>query len=192
MNTPEKIASIYFRLNGFFLLPQFTLFSGQQHIHVDLLGLRPPGGQEICEDKILPTDTSLFATISEIIKAPAKDTPLGIITEIKGNNTVEIPSASHINYAGNFFGASVSRVPISISTKYDSLSQVDGCVLIPLGHALQWVLYRFRWMDQNLSHLTKSGSWNWSEETLADLLYLQKIGFADLDMIVRDQLPPRE
>jgi hypothetical protein len=40
MNGPEKIAAAYLRLNGFLLLPQFTIFDGQRHNHIDLVGVR--------------------------------------------------------------------------------------------------------------------------------------------------------
>jgi hypothetical protein len=40
LNLAEKIARAYLRLNGFPQLPHFTVFSGGEHGHVDLIGIR--------------------------------------------------------------------------------------------------------------------------------------------------------
>ena len=40
MNTAEKIAVMYLRLNGFLLLPHFTVFDGNYQNHINLIGLR--------------------------------------------------------------------------------------------------------------------------------------------------------
>jgi hypothetical protein len=64
MNCPEKIVGVYLRLNGFFLLPQFTLFEFAGHIHVDFLALRPPSMGESIHTPIrnltFPIDETLF------------------------------------------------------------------------------------------------------------------------------------
>ena len=39
MNAAEKIAATYLRLNGFLLVPQFTVFEGDRHSHVDLVSI---------------------------------------------------------------------------------------------------------------------------------------------------------
>ncbi len=188
MNTPEKIINTYFRLNGFFLLPQFTMFANDHHNHIDLLALRSPGCQEICGGAPLPIDIRLFECVSNLINKDALQSLVGLIAEIKGNAQIERPQEDHIEYAKCFFGPEVEAVPISISMKYDLLSIDDGYILIPLEYALGWILYRFRWMDQHLQRLSKTGSWNWSEEALEELLYLQKIGFSELDLRAADQL----
>ncbi len=188
MNTPEKIIKTYFRLNGFFLLPQFTLFRNEgSHIHIDLLGLRPPGGQEICEGQSLPTDGGFWKVSTELLGVDARDNLLGVIVEVKGNMEDERPAPEHLDYARNFYGSRTLIVPVSVSLAHKEISIDAGCILLPLGHALEWTLYRFRWMDKNLIHLKKSGSWNWSEEDLSDLLYLQKIGFAEMDIAASSQ-----
>lgn len=43
-------------------------------------------------------------------------------------------------------------------------------------YALKWIFERVRWMDQNHSGLTKSGSWPWSEDALAEFLVLHRYG----------------
>jgi hypothetical protein len=193
MNTPEKIVNTYFRLNGFFLLPQFTLFRKEGgHIHVDLLGLRPPCGQEICEDKPLPIDEKFWEICQKLLGTNPCDKLLGIAVEVKGGTEDERPSPEHLDYAKTFFGSCDFIIPISVSLAHKEISLKDGCVLLPLQRTLEWTLFRFRWMNQNLIHLKKSGSWNWSEDNLADLLYLQKIDFADLDIAVQKQLSSKE
>lgn len=188
MNTPEKIANTYFRLNGFFLLPQFAFFINSSHIHVDLLALRPASGREVYSGIPLPIDDQLFAVISELINNDATQLIIGIIAEIRGNAAEERPEEAHIAYTRNFFGPNVSIIPIAVSTKPRGISIDNRCALIPLAHMLEWSLYRFRWMDQNIRDLSKTGSWAWSEDALADLLYLQKIGFTALDMTAKRRI----
>jgi hypothetical protein len=182
MNCPEKISGAYLRLNGFFLLLHFTLFDGNNHTHVDFLGLRPPEGKEICQNLELPVDNQLFNVIENSIRNDPFTKLLGVIVEVKGGEKKEIPLNAHINYAINFFGRNVCVVPLSfaeISNKQPSIEQ--GSILIPLKYALKWTLFRFHWMNKNLERLSKSGSWSWSEDFLADLLYLQKLDIGPID-----------
>ena len=37
MNPAEEISSLYLRFNGFFQLPEFTIFRTSAHQHVDIL-----------------------------------------------------------------------------------------------------------------------------------------------------------
>lgn len=46
METTEKVAFLYLRLNGFFLMPHFTVFGVEKGKHVDVLGIRPAGSEE--------------------------------------------------------------------------------------------------------------------------------------------------
>lgn len=191
MNTPEKIVCSYFRLNGFFLLPQFTLFTKDFHIHVDLLALRPAGSCEICEGNPLPIDMDLFNCISNLIGNEATKLLIGILVEVKGNDEYERPLQGHYEYARPFFGSDTPIIPISVSTRHRQIDIDDGCLVIPLSHTLRWSLFRFHWMNQNLKHLTKSGSWPWSDEALADLIYFQKIDFGALDTQASRNMAPR-
>ena len=43
-------------------------------------------------------------------------------------------------------------------------------------YALRWIFERVRWMDKNHSGLTKSGSWPWREDALAEFLVLHRYG----------------
>jgi len=44
--TPEKIASLYLRLNGFLQLPLFTLFYPDRYGQIDIIALRPGNSVE--------------------------------------------------------------------------------------------------------------------------------------------------
>ncbi len=178
MNCPEKISGVYLRLNGFFLLPHFTLFDGNNHSHVDFLGLRPPEGKENCQGLDLPVDRKLFDTIKDLIGNNPLSQLLGAIVEVKGGKVEEIVSEGHRRYAKNFFGEYVCDIRLSFAEIGDVQPSIEqDSVLIPLKYALKWTLFRFHWMNKNLERLSKSGSWSWSGDFLADLLYLQKLDY---------------
>jgi len=187
MNAPEKIVNTYFRLNGFFLLPQFTNFLGGQYNHVDLMALRPPSGREVVRGITFPVDPDFFNCLNELIDNPT-DILLGVVVEIKGNQEREIPIQEHIDYAAEFFGGTNLIVPVSVSLSYRRIRVTDRVLRIPLQHALQWSLYRIYWVECHLEYLKKIASWSWSEEFLADLLYLQNIDFSALDSQAKERL----
>ena len=68
MNATEKLAATYLRLNGFLLLPHFTIFTGRQHSHFDLIGLHPMNGAEIGGRLQLPKDENLFRNMKKSSK----------------------------------------------------------------------------------------------------------------------------
>lgn len=87
MNTTETIAATYLRLNGFLLLPLFTLFEQEGARHVDLVGLRAQGSMEQSLDRKgnlldLPTDEKLFAAFEKAVPSP-KNALLGVVGEIE-------------------------------------------------------------------------------------------------------------
>ena len=97
MNSPEKLVGTYLRLNGFFLLPQFTIFSLGHHTHVDFLAFHPQNAEEIVRningDSVpLPVDDDLFNKIEEILSISPFSVHLGAVVEVKGNREIEIPS----------------------------------------------------------------------------------------------------
>jgi hypothetical protein len=191
MNAPKKIVNTYFRLNGFFLLPQFTYFLGGQYNHVDLMALRPPSGKEVVRDITFPIDVDFFNCLSEWTMFPTENF-LGAVVEIKGNQEREIPLQSHMDYATEFFGNAGPIIPVSVSLSYKKIDVQDHVLRIPLQHALSWSLYRIYWVESHLDYLKKVTSWSWSEEFLSDLLYLQNINFSDLDRKAREQLKAEE
>lgn len=86
MNTSEKIVGAYLRLNGFLLLPHFTILDGEYHTHVDFVGLRPRGGVEVVRGEELPRDTAFEKSLALADQMDGKsptDLWLGIIVEVK-------------------------------------------------------------------------------------------------------------
>lgn len=175
LNCPEKITGAYLRLNGFFLLPQFTIFDGEQHSHIDFLALKPPAGRELCLDGELPKDKKLFKSISKLISDDAEKSLLGAIVEVKGGNEIEYPEGNAIKYAQHFIGDATPICSICFSKKVNDIEINNGLLIISLKYSLSWCIGRFEWMNENKRKLTKSGSWTWSEDFLSDLLYLHKI-----------------
>jgi hypothetical protein len=191
MNAPEKIVNTYFRLNGFFLLPQFTNFLGEQYNHVDLIALRPPSGREVVRGIAFPVDMEFFDCLKGWTVNPT-DILLGVVAEIKGNQEREIPIQAHMDYAIEFFGGANLIIPVSVSLSYKRIQVNDQVLRIPLQHALQWSLYRIYWVESHLDYLRKIASWSWSEEFLADLLYLQNIDFSALNYQAKERLKAEE
>ena len=110
MNSPEKIAGVYLRLNGFFLLPHFTLFDGDYHTHVDFLSLRAPGSVERCGGLTFPLDESLFNRIDSQVEN-CREQLLALVVEVKGNKKKQEPGDGHNDYIDQFIG-NASRVKI--------------------------------------------------------------------------------
>src|SRR4051812_47855434 len=124
MNTAEKIAASYLRLNGFLLLPHFTMFEEQGPRHVDLIGLRAPGSREHAQSIDFLVDESLFDVFSEVLKSDAKNTLFGIVGEVKSNDSFEAPTTEQLQYVRRFLGnAQTIRLSFSRSHDRPSFSQ---------------------------------------------------------------------
>jgi hypothetical protein len=175
MNTSEKIAATYLRLNGFSPLPLFTVFDGGHHNHLDLLSVHLPGSQETVGRVKLLTDKHLFFGLEQLGAKPNTDN-IVVASEVKtGKDKGEI-TAEHKKYAARFFGAS-QMFEVWFFQDPPRPPVVEKRQLrISLPYAIDWILERFDSMDDQGLHLTKEGSWTWSEEFLADLLVLRKFG----------------
>ncbi len=172
MNAAEKIAGAYLRLNGFFLLPHFTIFDGVQHNHFDAIALRPGGGKETINSLELIRDDSLNDILSEL--GIYNQDLVGALVEVKSNEKKDKITKEQEDYAKKFFGDIEKIVKIFFSDKRTKISIKCTSIFIPIKYAIQWIDTRIEWMDENELHLSKSGSWNWSEETLSDLIYLYR------------------
>ncbi len=175
MNAAEKIAATYLRLNGFLLLPHFTVFEGGYHGHVDLVGLRAAGSKEGGGELTFPTDDGFFAAIPRHVCERPRDTFLGLVAEVRTNKKRDEPEAYQVDYVRNFLGG----VPVLQVTFFESDKQPSwpgGCLEIGNEYALRWIIERVRWMDKNHTGLTKSGSWPWSDDALAEFLVLYRYG----------------
>jgi hypothetical protein len=175
MNLAEKLAMTYLRLNGFLTLPQFTIFDGSGHNHIDLIGLRAPNSQETVNGLTLITDDLLFEKLTQLIGQSSRIILLGIAAEVRTNDSRDEPSTSHIQYLAKFLGeATIARLSFYEGTH--DIQQNNQTLDISIKHVGKWVLQRINWMQQQTIRLTKTGSWNWSEDFLSDLLVLQKNG----------------
>ncbi len=172
MNLAEKLSATYLRLNGFLLLPHFTVFTGQQHTHLDLIGLRVANSKELVGDFTLPIDNELFSVLTRLRGHDALTSIIGVAAEVRTNECRDAPSDEHIHYIQNFFGGiTVSRLAFFEGSH--TVSQNDNVVDIGVRYAGIWIQRR---VDQmNKLRLTKTGSWNWSECFLSDLLVLRAL-----------------
>ena len=175
MNTPEKISLLYVRLNGFLLLPHFTLFNGDSHSHVDFVGIRPANGKEICNSLELPVDDELYKAIDSVLGNGSLRQTFGVVGEVKGGKGAEIPEEKNLKYVQNFLGG-LEILGLSFAWGAGAPKSEKRTVLVGIEHSIDWIKSRVSWMDSNLSRLSKSGSWNWSDEYMGDVLYLIKIG----------------
>lgn len=186
MNTAEKIAGAYLRLNGFLLLPHFTAFDGVQHGHVDFIGLRAANSKERIIDPhaergqiadfVLPIDVNFFEIISEHFNGGSRDLPtVGTIAEVRTNDARVAPTAEHIEYVRKFLG-NITLIPVSFADDDNEIAFRSPAVTIGIHYALNWILGRIDLMKRSNMRLTKDGSWTWSEEFLSDILVLHGLG----------------
>ncbi len=100
MNTAEKIVSVYLRLNGFFILNQFTHLPKSGHSQEsDLIAIRCPNSKEIVNGKRLQIDENFFTRC-----VLNKDKIIGLIVEIKAPAVKPTFKSEKIEYAKKFFG----------------------------------------------------------------------------------------
>lgn len=167
MNSPEKVACLYLRLNGFFLLPNFTVFDGHQHTDIDIIGLRAAEAVERVGQYTFPLDASLTDVLP---MAPF----VALVVQVKGTECLSWPSNDQVTYVQSLVGsAAIERAAVSLGV--DGIQKGANGIQIGLAHAAQWIRYRLADMDEHKLSLTKTGSWTWSEPFLADLLLLRKV-----------------
>lgn len=171
MNMAEKIAATYLRLNGFLLLPQFTVFIGGEHGHVDFVGLRARNSREESDGVVFPIDTKLFAAIDGQVCATPLNEFLGLVGEVKTNRRIDFPKHEQVEYVRPFLG-NVPIVLVAFSEGATEPTWQDRCLKIGNGYALEWIFERASWMNERLNTLTKTGSWNLSEDALSQILVL--------------------
>ena len=175
MNTAEKIAATYLRLNGFLLLPHFTTFNGNYHGHVDIVALRAANSQECLGDFIFPIDDAFWGIISGTLRTDAKKKFIGAIAEVKTGDEEEFPAPIHVDYIQTFLG-DAQCIKISFSQLHDksTFDYKSGTICISLTYAFKWILSRFSKMDEQKMRLTKDGSWTLSEDFLSEILVFRK------------------
>ena len=172
MNLAEKLAATYLRLNGFLLLPHFTGFTGQQHNHIDLIGLRAANSKEQVGEFTMPIDNELFNVLTRSRGHDALTSIIGVAAEARTNKCRNAPSDEHIHYIQNFFGGiTVSRLAFYEGSH--TISQNGNVLDIGMHYTGIWIQRRIDQMNE--LRLTKTGSWNWSESFLSDLLAMRAL-----------------
>ena len=85
MNTPEKIAQAYLRLNGFFTIPHFTVLK-KKGGHIDFLAVRLGGSLERVGVDL--NQTTLKIDRNLLLKlGVSKDDTIGLLIEVKGSKS---------------------------------------------------------------------------------------------------------
>ncbi|MDD2708126.1 MAG: hypothetical protein PHV34_08965 [Verrucomicrobiae bacterium] len=174
MNLAEKLAACYLRLNGFLLLPHFTVFGGERHNHVDLVGLRARNSKESIGNFPFPTDDRLFKEFDQLCGGSSRSKTFGVIGEVKSNEESDVISREHFDYIRRFLGEfPIYRIVFRDSE--DAIVRKDDAIEVGLRAAGCWILECIHKMD-NILKLTKTGSWTLSESFLSDILLLRKYG----------------
>jgi len=176
-NIGEKIAATYLRLNGFLLLHHFTVFIDERPRHIDLLGLRAahsaerPFGNEPCI-----VDDELFAQIKNAFKVDEpKGTCLGAVVEVRTNEHVDYPQKKYCDYAKSFLGSS-QLISLAFARNSQKFTFEKETLVVHLDYTLDWILKRIDHMENKL-RVRKTESWFLSDEFLADILILRRLGF---------------
>lgn len=185
MNTPEKIAQAYLRLNGFFTIPLFTILK-EHRGHIDLLAVRLGGSLESVgidsNQTTLKIDENLLSKLGV-----NKDDTIGLVIEVKGTKRkhAKIDDIKFV-YAKLFFGNinHIKKAGFENRENVEIIKRNDH-VIISLKYCIRFIKKRFselKHIEQNLrgrGMLSKEGSWALSEEFLSDLIFLEKLDSAN-------------
>lgn len=98
-NIPEKIASLYLRLNGFLQLPLFTLFYEDRHGQIDIVALRAGNSVETAMTSNFIVDEELFNNCKSESLPDPKGTTFGLVVEVRGNKRRKAPAVEDAEYA---------------------------------------------------------------------------------------------
>jgi hypothetical protein len=153
---------------------------------IDILGFRGSGSKEVVGTVTLPTDDKLFEKISALLDSEARNTALGIISEVKSNLRSNGFRKERLNYASDFLGGPF-MTELSFNDNFEEISlDMDTCVVqVGVRHAVRWIISRFNWMDEHGLKPSKGGSWAVSDGFLADLLSLRGLGVLNSEVAAR-------
>lgn len=178
METTEKIAFLYLRFNGFFLMPHFTVFAVDRQRHVDALGIRPAGSREIIGEIQLRNDVEFIDALN------GSDRDIILWAEVGTGTRSGLFPAEKEKYVRSIFGArnDLKRAHFNFDMKGEAIAKKENIIEVPGSRCRKIILDRFSQMESEeienlIGEMTKRGSWRWSEDFLADLLCLKKIGF---------------
>jgi hypothetical protein len=181
MNFAEKAAVLYLRLNGFFLMPQFTTFgagstNGTSHDHTDILAFRPGGAFERHGPINFPIDALLFdllAQYSAFEKNDPRFVSFGVVCEVRANRNGKFAPRGRLDYCATLFGGHPIVPLLCDAYEPAEIGLNEAGIRVGLTHALQWIFARVQWLDDQCAE-KKTGSWAWSDEFLGDLLLLRE------------------
>jgi hypothetical protein len=94
---------------------------------------------------------------------------------VRTNTKIIHPELADLDYVRAFLGG-VPIVPVGFSDSAEAPTWSKGCVEIENTHAVNWILERIDWIEDHHEPLKKTGSWTWSDRTLADLVVLHQYG----------------
>lgn len=175
MNLAEKVAGAYLRLNGFLALPQFTIFEGEWHNHIDLVAMRAANSEEVVNGVRLITDDRLFEGCSEVMGRNARSVNFGLAAEVRTNNRRDAVENDQLAYVRRFLG-DIPVIRISFYEGEQPVTSVNQVLCVGVRYAATWIQRRIDWMEEQQIGLSKEGSWNWSEDFLSDFLTLRRYG----------------
>ena len=179
MNLAENIAATYLRLNGFFLLPQFTIFTGgNQHNHLDILALRAKNCREIVRTQVGDHDLLVDKNLFDALGVGSMGKRVGLVVQVKSNEENIAPKQSQIDYVKGFFGdddVDIFRVSF-FHSKFKVRKSSDGIIEVGVVSAAHWIQSRIKRMEKMKGLRKKTKSWTWSEPFLADFLQLYDYG----------------
>jgi len=175
MNTPEKIVSVYLRLNGFFTLNNFTHLPETGHsMESDMIAIRCPNSVEKVDEKNLQIDDKFFES-GDL----NKNEVIGLIVEIRGGSSSSqfnqtTKTEKKIEYAKNFFGDFKDKVYLcDVCDSYNEPCKNGNIIEIGIKYIAKEVKSI---INERGVICNKQNSWYLNEGLLSDLIYLEKEG----------------
>ncbi len=160
-------------------MPHFTVFGEENRRHVDVLGVRLKGSEERVGELPLVIDNDFIEALH------GHEENVQLWAEVGTGSMSEVFPPEKAKYCQSIFGTGnqLKKVYFDFDDRSkEELENRDGVLVVSAGRCRKLILQRFHQMESTpvkeaLKELTKPGSWSWSEEFLADLLYLKKMGF---------------
>ena len=172
-NIAEEYAALYFRLNGFFTISNFTHLdkSGKNNTiqESDLLGIRCANSSENVKGHDLPIDDDLF---SKCDLNKAED--IAILCEVKGNCKKPVLDNKKKEYAKSFFGdLGKDIVFVGVSRKYKSIEK-NSAGEITIG--LEYIVSKTKEIiEKRCEKYEKTSSWYFGEGLIQTLIFEERI-----------------
>jgi len=121
-------------------------------------------------------DDELFVQVKDAFKVnEPKRTYLGAVVEVRTNNHVDYPQHEYCDYAKSFLGSS-QLISLGFARNTKKFAFEEQTLVIHLDYALDWILKRIDHMENEL-RVRKTEGWFLSDEFLADILILRRLGF---------------